>query len=112
MTLNKCTLLQRFLLLVTLISTGSIAQSALFDEGIILQINPAFINLSDNRFDLLATTKVQRQPGNKKMSLQALKPGDAVNIKLIKIGKKYFVDTINLLPNSDEIGKNERSARP
>jgi hypothetical protein len=102
---------QRSLLMLSLLSSAAFAQNIVIDEGTILQIDRSFINLSDAQYALMATTRVERLPGNRKARLQDLKPGDNVRVKLIKIAKKRYVDTIYLLTAKAQRNNNEEEGR-
>ena len=104
---------RRSLIILCLISTSAFAQNTVIDEGTILQIDRSSINLSDSQYALIATTRVLRLPGNRKARLQDLKPGDNVRVKLVKIAKKRYVDTIYLLTSKARRSENEEGrARP
>ena len=98
MTTNPKKLFRYCLLLLCLSPFGVFAQNYITNEGVILGIDRHYVNINDMQFPLLATTKVIKQPGNKKMHLQDLKPGDYVRIKLINIAKSMYVDSINIIP--------------
>lgn len=82
------------------------AQTNYASEGKILGYNNRTINLSDAEYRLLATTKVILLK-NKKGRLSDLKVGDYARISLIKIDKKRFVDTIQVVeqlePNENNL---------
>ncbi len=90
-------------LLILLSSFNVFAQNYTGFVGTIFHIDHNAINVNDMQFPLLATTKVMQQPGNKKMRLQDLKPGDYVQVKLITIAKSIYVDSINVIPQGKSL---------
>ncbi len=72
------------------------AFDTLQEEGEILQINSKFINVSDSYYPLLSAVKVQLSKKSKG-SVSNLKKGDLVRLMLLKIDKKYYVDSIWLI---------------
>lgn len=95
------------LLLALIVLPLSISAQVIYStEGVILGYTNGSINLSDVEFRLLPTTKVILKK-NKKGQLSNLNPGDNARISLIKIDKKRYVDTIEVIdaltPNEENL---------
>jgi hypothetical protein len=97
---------KKYLILALVVIPLSLqAQTAFYTSGQVLAYNNQTINLSDMQFSLLSTTKVFLK-NNMKGQLSDLKLGDYAEISLIQIGKKRFVDTIQVI---GELESNEEN---
>ena len=100
-------LLTRGLLLALIVIPISLSAQVIYSsEGVILGYSNQSINLSDIEYRLLPTTKVFLKK-NRKGKLSDLKLGEYARVSLIKIDKKRYVDSIqviqNLQPNEDNV---------
>lgn len=93
-TMNK--IIRGVLLSLIILPATLWAQTNYAIEGKILGYNNQTINLNDAEFRLLATTKVFLR-NNIKGQLSDLKVGDYAQLSLIKIDKKRYVDTIQIV---------------
>lgn len=105
--MNNLMQISRCLLVALIVLPLSLsAQVNYSTEGVILSYSNQSINLNDAEFRLLATTKVLLK-NNTPGKISDLKAGDLARISLIKIDKKRFVDTIQvvdkLVPNESNL---------
>ena len=95
--MNTMKVLGRCLLMALIVLPLSLSAQFIYStEGVILEYSNRNINLSDAEYRLLSTTKVLLKD-NRRGRLSDLKRGDYARISMIKIDKKRFVDTIQVL---------------
>ena len=82
--------------LMTLSPLSASAQQVLQEWGEIIEIRNSMINVNDLAFPMLPTVKVFMVNG-KKGGVSDLKPGDYAKVSVIRLGKKDYVDTIQLV---------------
>lgn len=94
--MNKLVTRLLLLALMTVAPLAASAQQAMTERGQIIQINNSMINLSDLAFPMLSTVKITLLDG-KKGRVDDLKVGDYATISVIRIDKKEYVDSIELI---------------
>lgn len=91
----------RLPLLLLLLGSGMTAhaQVILQDEGEVLSLNNRYIIINDTQHAISPTVKV-KLPNDKVGKLDHIKTGSFVSISVIKINKRRYVDTIEILDNT------------
>lgn len=88
--------IRTLLVLCLLAPLTTMAQDLIYDEGKILKISNSMINLSDVAYKISPVVKV-RLLKNKPGQISDLKVGNYAIVSITQIGKKQFVDTIQVV---------------
>ncbi len=91
------------LLLVVMLPFSLAADVYFMESGNITKLTNTHLYADDLHYRLLPTVKVVLESG-KKGSIKKLKKGDDVNMKILTLDGKSYVDTIFQLPDQGEKG--------